>query len=81
VSEFDSQVRAIANFLGLAWTDAMLEPGEHARRKGFISTPSYSQVVQQVNSRSVGRWKRYEKHFGEVIPLVQPYLDRWGYGR
>jgi tetratricopeptide (TPR) repeat protein len=79
VSEFDVQVRAIADFLGLAWTDAMLEPGEHARRKGFISTPSYTQVVQQVNSRSVGRWKAYAAHFDQVIPLVQPYLDRWGY--
>jgi len=79
VTEFEPQVRAIADFLGLAWTDAMLEPGDHARRKGFISTPSYSQVVQPVNTRSVGRWKAYDRHFGEVIAQVQPYLDRWGY--
>jgi thioredoxin-like negative regulator of GroEL len=79
VTEFGPQVRAIADFLGLAWTDAMLEPGEHARRKGFISTPSYSQVVQPVNTRSVGRWKAYDKHFGDVIVQLRPYLDRWGY--
>lgn len=79
VTEFEPQVRAIADFLDLAWTDAMLEPGEHAQRKGFISAPSYSQVVQPINARSVGRWKAYEKHFAEVIPQLQSYFDRWGY--
>jgi hypothetical protein len=77
VTEFEPQVRGIADFLHLTWTDAMLAPGEHARSKGFISTPSYSEVVQPVHARSVSRWRAYEKHFGEVIPQVRPYLDRW----
>lgn len=79
VTEFGSQVREIAAFLGLDWTDAMLSPGQHASSKGFISAPSYSQVVQPINTRAVGRWKSYEQHFREVIPQLQPYLDRWGY--
>jgi len=79
VTDFERQVRAMADFLGLEWTDALLEPGEHARRKGFISTPSYSQVVQPVHARSIGRWKAYEKRFDDVIPLLRPHLDRWGY--
>jgi SAM-dependent methyltransferase len=80
VTDFESQLRAIADFLGLAWTDAMLEPGGHAQGKGFISAPSYSQVVQPVNTRAIGRWKSYEKHFTEVIPQLGPYFDRWDYG-
>lgn len=79
VADFEASVRAIADFLELPWEDAMLEPGEHARRKGFISTPSYSEVVQPVNSRAVGRWSAYRAHFGEAIPLLRPYLERWGY--
>lgn len=79
VADFEQQVRAIAGFVGLAWTDAMLEPGLHARRKGFISTPSYSQVVQPVHTRAIGRWKHYEQQFAGILPLLQPYLDRWGY--
>ena len=79
VTEFESEVRATAAFLGLAWTDAMLAPGEHARSKGFISTPSYSQVVQPIHARSISRWKDYDQRFAEVIPQVQPYLERWGY--
>jgi tetratricopeptide (TPR) repeat protein len=79
VADFEPQVRSLAQFLGLAWTDAMLQPGDNARSKGFISTPSYSQVVQPISTRAVGRWRAYEKHFREVLPIVRPYLERWGY--
>lgn len=79
VAEFEPQVRALSAFLQLPWHDAMLAPAEHARSKGFISTPSYAQVIQPVHGRSVGRWKRYERHFGDVIPQIEPYLERWGY--
>ena len=79
VADFETEVRRASTFLQLPWDDAMLAPAEHARSKGFISTPSYSQVIQPVHGKSVGRWKRYETHFAEVIPQVQPYLDRWAY--
>jgi tetratricopeptide (TPR) repeat protein len=79
VADFAPQVRALSEFLELPWNDAMLAPAEHARSKGFISTPSYSQVIQPVHGRSVGRWKRYEARFADVIPQIEPYLKRWGY--
>jgi tetratricopeptide (TPR) repeat protein len=79
VGDFETQVRGVAEFLGLAWTDAMLEPARHAERKGYISAPSYTQVIQPIYARSVGRWKCYEKHFAPVLPQLQPYFERWGY--
>jgi hypothetical protein len=57
----------------------MLSPGDHARAKGFISTPSYSQVTKPINTRSVGRWKNYESRFRPVLPALTPWLQRWGY--
>jgi hypothetical protein len=79
VADFDAQVRGLSDFLRLPWDDAMLAPGEHARAKGFISTPSYSQVIEPINSRSVGHWKAYEQRFTEVLPTLLPYIERWGY--
>ncbi|MET0535326.1 MAG: sulfotransferase [Steroidobacter sp.] len=79
VADFERGVRDIADFLQLPWHDAMLAPAEHARAKGFISTPSYSQVVQPVNQKAVGRWRSYERYLAPIIPEVQPYLQRWGY--
>ncbi len=77
VADFDVQVRQLSEFLQLPWNAAMLEPGAHARGKSFISTPSYSQVVQPVSSRAVGRWKHYEPHFRSCLPVLQPLLQRW----
>ncbi|HEY0943181.1 MAG TPA: sulfotransferase [Steroidobacter sp.] len=79
VADFERGVREMAEFLRLPWHDAMLAPTEHARAKGYISTPSYSQVVQPVNQKAVGRWRAYERHLAPIIPRLQPYLQRWGY--
>ena len=75
-----TEVDALCAFLQLPRHEAMLAPGEHARAKGFISTPSYAQVLEPVSNRSVGRWKHYERHFGsEVLALLTPWIERWGY--
>jgi hypothetical protein len=76
---FEEHVRSLAEFLELPWHDAMLSPGQRALDRGYISTPSYSQVVEPVHSRSVGRWRGYERHFAPALTHVRPYLERWGY--
>lgn len=72
-------VRRIAEHLGLEDAGAMLGFDRHAREKLFIATPSYTQVIEPISSRSVGRWKRYRAYFEPVLPILQPMLDRWGY--
>jgi tetratricopeptide (TPR) repeat protein len=79
VADFATQTRALLEFLEVPWHDAVLAPAARAQAKGYISTPSYSQVVQPVNQKSVGRWKAYEAHFRPIMGRVQPYLERWGY--
>jgi hypothetical protein len=79
VQDFEPGMRRLAEFLSLPWHDAMLEPAAQARRRGFISTPSYSQVVEPVHRRSVGRWRNYETHFDEVRAELAGYARRWGY--
>jgi hypothetical protein len=79
IADFAAEVRRLAEFLQIPWNEAMLAPGEHARAKAFISTPSYSQVIQPINSNSVGRWRNYASHFKEVLAELRPYLERWGY--
>lgn len=81
VEDFPTEVRRLAAFLELPWDERLLAPAEHARAKGYISTPSYSQVIQPINRRSVGRWKAYERYFAETgaLEILMPYLERWGY--
>ena len=79
VADFPNEIRGIVDFLELPWNDAVLAPAARARDKGYISTPSYSQVVQPISSKSVGRWRSYERHLAPVLPHVRPYLERWNY--
>jgi tetratricopeptide (TPR) repeat protein len=78
--DFAAEVDRLCAFLQLPRHEAMLAPGQHARAKGFISTPSYAQVLEPINNRSVGRWKHYERHFdSEVLAILTPWIARWGY--
>ena len=79
VAEFETQVRVIMQFLELPWDERVLRPGERAQEKGYISTPSYSQVTRPVTTQSVDRWHHYADLLNPVIPIVQPQLDRWNY--
>jgi Flp pilus assembly protein TadD len=79
VDDFEACTRRIFDFLEVPWDDEVLSPAKRAEEKRFISTPSYSQVVQPVNAGSVGRWQRYAGHFAASLPLLVPYLDRWNY--
>jgi hypothetical protein len=80
-ADFAAEVRQLSAFLQLPWNEAMRAPGEHARGRGFNSTPSYAQVLAPVNSRSVGRWKHYERHFGAALTDLLPWIERWGYSQ
>jgi tetratricopeptide (TPR) repeat protein len=79
VADFDVQIREVCDFLEVPFHERVLAPAAHAQAKGFISTPSYSQVVQPVNQRAIGKWRAYERHFAGILPLLRPYLDRWDY--
>jgi len=79
VADFPGQAAAIMRFLGLELVPAQLEPAAHALARGYISTPSYAQVIEPVHRRAVGRWEAYARWFGEALPSLQPYLERWDY--
>jgi tetratricopeptide (TPR) repeat protein len=81
VVNFESEMRSIAKFLELPWDERLLDPGARARAKGYISTPSYAQVVEPVSARSVSRWQGYQQHFEALLPELEPLLQRWSYGR
>ncbi len=81
VSQFDDQVARLGQFLETDDTSPMTRFAEHARRKRFISTPSYAQVTEGVHRKAVGRWQNYREQFGPVLPVLQPWIDRLGYAQ
>lgn len=79
VGDFPAQVERIGAFLGIEDRAFLAQFSQHAARKGYISTPSYSQVVEPVNARAVGRWQPYARWLAPALPILQPVADHWGY--
>ena len=43
------------------------------------ATPSYSQVVEPINTKGLGRWHKYRTYFDKALPILEPMMKRWGY--
>ena len=79
IDNFESEVRALLEFLEIKWDDGVLNHTQHARQRGIIQTPSYHQVTQPIYQHAKHRWKRYDKEFTSVIDVLQPFIEHFGY--
>jgi hypothetical protein len=79
VADPQERTRQNAEFLQLDDAASMLRFDARAREKGFIATPSYTQVIEPINTRSVRHWQRYREYFEPVLPILAPMLEHWGY--
>lgn len=79
VADFETETRALLDFLGVGWNDSVLGHTEHAIKRGTINTASYHQVTQPIYQHAKYRWKRYAKHFESVLPVLQPFIEYFGY--
>ncbi|MFC4525192.1 sulfotransferase [Dyella halodurans] len=79
VEDFPQQTARIAQFLELEDVSPMLRFDQHARNKTYIGTPSYSQVIEPVNRKGMGRWHKYQADIEPILPILEPMLRHWGY--
>lgn len=80
VADFETETRALLDFLEVGWSDSVLSHTDHALKRGTISTPSYHQVTQPIYQHARFRWKRYAKQFEPLMPTLQPFIKYFGYG-
>lgn len=79
IADTPGQTRRIGSFLGLDDAEPMLRFDARAREKGYIKTPSYTQVIEPINRKGMGRWQRYHEYIAPVLPILEPMLEYWGY--
>jgi len=78
LEDFEGSVRAVCDFIGIEWNQEMLDFASKARTRG-ISTPSGAQVTRGLNRESEGVWRRYSEQIEPVLPLLKPWIERFGY--
>jgi len=69
VADLESQSRRIIGFLDLPWNPACLSFHKTDRTTQTISA---WQVRQPIYTRSVGRWRNYERHLGPLFQALGP---------
>ena len=57
--EPDKEIRNLASFCGITFNEKMMSP-HHSKR--IVKTASFQQVREPINDKSIGSWRRFEKH-------------------
>lgn len=79
IEDQERELRGVVDFLGLKWENRLLDHQETARNRGRIKTASYAQVGQPIYRNSTGRWQNYREHLEPVLPILRPWIEKFGY--
>lgn len=79
VADMPRCMHELLDFLGLPWDERILGYAQRAKTRGRISTPSYSQVVEPIYRKAIGRWQRYAHYMEPHLSTLDPFVDRFGY--
>jgi hypothetical protein len=77
VSDFEGTVRAMADFVGLEWTEAFRRFDRTAQSRG-VQTASATQVRRGLYDGR-GQWRRYAEQLAPTLPILVPWVERFGF--
>jgi hypothetical protein len=78
IAEPRLEIRRVAEFLELDWDPSMLNEHQRSERKA-VRTPTYVDVTKPLYTRSIGRWKNYERFLQPGLDVLKPFLQAFGY--
>jgi tetratricopeptide (TPR) repeat protein len=77
VSDFDATTRALAEFIDVQWTEAVREFGRTAAGRE-VRTVSAPQVRRGLFD-GTQQWERYREQLAPVLPVLEPWVRKFGY--
>ena len=78
VANFESTSRDLCAFLGVEWNASMADFAQNARGRA-IATPSSTQVARGLYVEGVNQWRNYAFALEPVMPILAPWVERFGY--
>jgi tetratricopeptide (TPR) repeat protein len=79
VENKDRELRPLFDWLGLQWPGDAFDHRDAARARGTVATASYAQVTEPIYTRASGRWTQYRAQLEPVMPVLKPWIERYGY--
>lgn len=77
VRDFDEVTQALCAFLDLEWTEGLRDFNTSAAKRN-VTTASVSQVRKGLYDGG-GQWKLYEDRLAPVLPILEPWIEKFGY--
>jgi len=77
VADFEGTVRALAAFIGLEWTEQFRRFDRTAQARG-VRTASVTQVRRGLYDGR-GQWRRYAEQLEPALPILAPWVERFGF--
>ena len=79
VAELPQQLDEICAFLGLEPAAGLSDfaPRMQVRER---ATPSTAQLARGLSSAGIGHWRHYTAELEKIMPVVEPWVQRFGYG-
>jgi len=78
VADFEATGRALCGFLGVEWTESLRDFADSAAARR-IATPSSTQVGRGLYHEGVDQWRHYAFALEPVMPILQPWIEKFGY--
>jgi len=77
VADFDASTRALAEFVDVPWTEAVREFSRTAAARE-VRTVSATQVRRGLFD-GTRQWERYREQMAPVLPVLDPWVKKFGY--
>jgi tetratricopeptide (TPR) repeat protein len=77
ISDFDGTTQKLCAFIGLDWAADVHDFRQTAMRRG-VTTASVRQVRKGLFN-GVGQWRPYAAQLAPLLPILQPWVERFGY--
>ena len=72
VADTEGQMRSVLGFVGLEWSDSVLDYRKSSRQ---VVTASIAQVREPIYTRAVARWEKYASHLAPLARELRDYLS------
>ncbi|HEY1613076.1 MAG TPA: sulfotransferase [Rhizomicrobium sp.] len=81
ITNFDDSVRSVCEFIGIPWNENMREFQRAADGVLHPNAQSGQQVRRGLYKGAIGQWHRYARELAPVLPILEPWVERYGYSQ
>jgi tetratricopeptide (TPR) repeat protein len=78
IDDPEGETRRVLAAIGLPWDAAVLGYRERIQRK-VVNSPTQTEVRLAPYRTAIGRWRAYEPWLRPCLPILDPFIDAFGY--